>query len=189
MNWKKLRSEYETKTKDESEAKSTKDTKDAEGVDDKDEDDDDEDEREKDQDSVEQDATAADDNDKNVNDKEGGGHLLERAKQFDVRTDLMDQGWYISFSDIRKGSFLPRKVQQEGDVEWEENRKNSSSDNRGGGRKENGVWAHMTAKSARFLHWVGFDPTKGLPPPNEETTNALAFLGYDFMGRIVEKVN
>jgi hypothetical protein len=39
-----------------------------------------------------------------------------------------------------------------------------------------------------FLHWVGFDPTSALSPPNEETTQALAFLAHDFFGKIVEKV-
>jgi hypothetical protein len=33
----------------------------------------------------------------------------------------------------------------------------------------------------------GFDPQSPLPPPNEITTEGLAFLGYDFFGRIVEK--
>ena len=118
---------------------------------------------------------------------EEGGHLVERAAQFDIRTDKMNQGWYMQFSEHRKGSFLPRRLKHEGDNEWEEQRKNTKQKRRGG-RQENGVWATMPANSARFLHWVGFDPNKGLPPPNEETTNALAFLGYDFLGRIVEKV-
>jgi hypothetical protein len=45
----------------------------------------------------------------------------------------------------------------------------------------------MSATSVRFLHWVGFDPRSALAPPNDEVTEALAFLAYDFMGRIVEK--
>jgi len=40
--------------------------------------------------------------------------------------------------------------------------------------------------SVRFLHWIGFDPKSVMPPPNDEATEALGFLGYDFMGRIVE---
>jgi len=117
-------------------------------------------------------------------DPEGGGHLVERAVQFDIRTDKMNQGWYMQFSEHRKGSFLPRRLKTEGDGEWEEQRKKAKKK----GPAENGVWAHMQANSARFLHWVGFDPNRGLPPCNEETTHALGFLGFDFMGRIVEKV-
>lgn len=115
-----------------------------------------------------------------------GGHLQERAVQFDVRTSLMDPTGYMKFSEHRKGSLLPRRVRQQGDMEWEENRKVAKGKR---GPTETGVWANMTAPSARFLHWVGFDPDKGLPPPNDETTQALAFLGYDFVGRIVEKVS
>jgi hypothetical protein len=37
------------------------------------------------------------------------------------------------------------------------------------------------------LHWVGFDPQSALPPPNKDTTHALAFISHDFVGRIVEK--
>ena len=114
-----------------------------------------------------------------------GGHLLQRAIQFDIRTDNMDKNWYVKFSEHRKGSFLPRNLKQDGDSEWEKNRKANYQR----GRQETGVWSNMPANSARFLHWVGFDPNKGLPPPNEETTNALGFLGYDFFGRIVEKVS
>lgn len=112
-----------------------------------------------------------------------GGHLQERAEQFDLRTNLMDPSGYMKFSEHRRGSFLPKRIRQEGDVEWEENRKLSKAK----GNKDSGVWSTMSAKSARFLHWVGFDPDNGLPPPNDETTQALAFLGYDFVGRIVEK--
>jgi hypothetical protein len=39
------------------------------------------------------------------------------------------------------------------------------------------------------LHWVGFDLASALSPPNEPTTQALGFLAYDFVGKIVEKVN
>ena len=46
----------------------------------------------------------------------------------------------------------------------------------------------MAVNSVKFLHWIGFNPTSDLPPPNEEVTHALAFLGYDIIGKIVEKV-
>lgn len=45
---------------------------------------------------------------------------------------------------------------------------------------------HMPAVVVRFLHWLGFEPPE-VPPPDNETTQVLAFLGYDRMGRIVEK--
>jgi len=44
----------------------------------------------------------------------------------------------------------------------------------------------MSAVSVRFLHWLGFDPPEK-PPPDGETTQVLGFLGYDRMGRIIEK--
>lgn len=46
----------------------------------------------------------------------------------------------------------------------------------------------LPPSQVQFLHWVGFDPSSSLPPPNNDTTEALAFLAYDFMGKIVEKV-
>jgi len=49
-----------------------------------------------------------------------------------------------------------------------------------------GEWENISSKAVRFLHWLGFDPPN-LYPPDEETTQALAFLAYDRLGRIVEK--
>jgi len=48
-------------------------------------------------------------------------------------------------------------------------------------------WESLNSLSVQFLHWLGFDLSSSLPPPNEETTQALAFLGHDFLGKIVEK--
>jgi hypothetical protein len=112
-----------------------------------------------------------------------GGHLEERAAQFDVRTDEMEQDWYLKFSEVRRGSFLPRKsgMKRANEKQWEEQRKKPR------GRPKAGNWETMSATSVRFLHWVGFDPRSALAPPNDEVTEALAFLAYDFMGRIVEK--
>merc|ERR1711957_681152 len=45
----------------------------------------------------------------------------------------------------------------------------------------------LPAPHVQFLHWLGFDPRSSLPPPCPQTAEALAFLGYDFMGKIVEK--
>ena len=92
------------------------------------------------------------------------GHLQERAAHFDHRTQHMPDEWYLKYSVIRQGSFLPRRRKDDG--------------------KPQG-WSN--ARTTRFLHWIGFDPNSALPPPTDETSSALAFLGYDFVGRIVEK--
>lgn len=115
------------------------------------------------------------------------GHLHERASQFDLRTERMQGDWYLKYAALRQGSFLPRRNKTTAgslDAEWETARK--SKVGRGCSNKK-GVWAHMSAPTVRFLHWLGFDPMSALPPPTEEVAQALAFLGYDFFGRIVEK--
>lgn len=121
--------------------------------------------------------TAADDEDETV----VGGHLKERAANFDVRTLQMPQGAYAKFSECRRGSFLSRKSgrqMKKADKEWEQLALTGGS--------RNGSWNHMSAISVRFLHWLGFEPPT-FPPPDEETTEALGFLGYDRMGQIVEQ--
>lgn len=113
------------------------------------------------------------------------GHLYERAAQFDLRTEKMPEEWYLKYSILRQGSFLPRRrkgQRSSADETWEASRKHRKQ-----GERRQGVWAHMSATAVRFLHWVGFEPASALPPPNEDVTFALAFLGYDFFGRIVEK--
>lgn len=112
------------------------------------------------------------------------GHLFERMVGFDVRTDRMKQDWYLKFADIRhQGSFLSRGGGKKGtDSKWDRD----PSRRRKQGEKGGGNWAHMSASVVRFLHWVGFDPQSALPPPNDDTTQALAFLAHDFVGRIVE---
>jgi len=111
-----------------------------------------------------------------------GGHLQERAAQFDVRTDAMKGDWYMTFAEVRTGSFLPRRSQKKTQEEktWDATRTTTR------GRTKDGVWDNMNSASVRFLHWLGFDPRSSLPPPGDETTQALAFLGYDIMGRIIE---
>ena len=37
-----------------------------------------------------------------------GGYLQERLSQFDIRTERMLDNWYLTFSEVRKGSFLDR---------------------------------------------------------------------------------
>jgi hypothetical protein len=111
-----------------------------------------------------------------------GGHLQERAAQFDLRTDAMKEDWYMTFAEVRTGSFLPRRNQKK----TQEERTWDATRSTGRGRAKDGMWDNMTSASVRFLHWVGFDPRSALPPPNEETTQAMAFLGYDIMGRIIE---
>jgi hypothetical protein len=112
-----------------------------------------------------------------------GGHLKERAAQFDARTERMKSEWYIQFAKVRQGSFLLKGLRHRKskvEVEWEANRKSIR------GRRPG--WESMPASSVRFLHWVGFEPPT-IHPPNEETTQALAFMGYDIMGKILEKVS
>jgi hypothetical protein len=111
-----------------------------------------------------------------------GGHLQERAAQFDARTQAMMEDWYMTFAEVRTGSFLPRRSQKKTQEEktWDATRSNIR------GRAKDGMWDNMTSATVRFLHWIGFDPRSALPPPSDETTQALAFLGYDMMGRIIE---
>jgi hypothetical protein len=111
--------------------------------------------------------------------EEAVGHLQERVAQFDARTRIMQDDWYLKFAEMRRGSFLPRKVAVQ-----EDGPENNADDN------EKGVanWENRPLTSIRFLHWIGFDPRSALPPPSEQITHALAFLCYDFFGRIVEKV-
>ena len=77
---------------------------------------------------------------------------------------------YIEFSEIRQGSFLGRISNAE---------MNETAD-------QIGRWAKMLPIHRRFLVWCGFDPESSEPPPNESTTEALGFLAYNFLGRIVE---
>jgi len=136
-------------------------------------------------------STSADDNKKADVDIEGaaanvvGGHFAERMNQFDVRTDRMKKEWYLVFSDLRQGSFLPRRIGKktsQSDRDWE-----SKQGPKKRGRMKDGTWGNLPAMTVRFLHWVGFEPLSALPPPNEDTAQALAYLGHDFVGRIVEK--
>mmetsp|Transcript_32816 Transcript_32816/g.77395 ORF Transcript_32816/g.77395 Transcript_32816/m.77395 type:complete len:665 (-) Transcript_32816:3932-5926(-) len=135
-----------------------------------------------------------DDNNKTDDDDDvDGGHLRERAANFDFRTDQMKNDWYVEYSKVRLGSFLPSKststtsttitkknkqYRSSLEREWDKLRKV--------GRHARGEWENLNAKAVRFLHWLGFDPPN-LYPPDEETTQALAFLAYDRLGRIVEK--
>lgn len=111
--------------------------------------------------------------------------MKERAANFDVRTEDMKNDKYLTFAQVRRGgSFLPRHSGRASKDEREWQSLSSSDGNRG--RRKDGVWDTMSMTSVRFLHWIGFDPKTALAPPNDEATEALGFLGYDFMGRIVE---
>ena len=113
------------------------------------------------------------------------GHLKERAGQFDVRTERMQHEWYLRFSEVRRGSFLPKRSQRTTeDIDWDDARKSGKV---GTPKQSRGTWAQLSSKAVRFLHWAGFDPQSALPPPKMEITEALAFLCYDFFGRIVER--
>ena len=116
-----------------------------------------------------------------MNDSNVGGHLRDRLAQFDVRTDRMKEQWYIAFSEVRKGSFLDRGGLTSEARSWETERK------KGRGRKKMCTWEALPASHIQFLHWVGFDQRSPLPPPDASSTEALAFLAHDFMGKIVEK--
>ncbi len=117
----------------------------------------------------------------NVMQNNVGGHLKERLAQFDLRTERMKESWYMAFSEVRKGSFLTRGGLSAEDRAWEKQRKT------GTGRKKTSTWEALPSSHIRFLHWVGFDQRSSLPPPEPSTAEALAFLGYDFMGKIIEK--
>ena len=116
--------------------------------------------------------------------KEGvGGHLRDRLVQFDMRTDRMKEQWYMAFAEVRKGSFVTRSGLSSEDREWEKHRKKGG----GKGKKRICTWEALPSSHIQFLHWVGFDTRSKLPPPDVATTEALAFLGYDFFGKIIEK--
>jgi len=117
-----------------------------------------------------------------------GGHLQTRLEQFDVRTKTMKERWYMAFAEVRQGSFLSKSINAEV-RQWKRKRKDLKKDRGGGGRGriKAGCWESLPASHVQFLHWVGFDPRSSLPPPCAGTAEALAFLGYDFMGKIVEK--
>ena len=110
------------------------------------------------------------------------GRLIERLFNFDARTDKMRGDWYLKFADVRRGSFLPRTCGRK-PMEMEKQEKK-----RGRPAKNRTTWQNLNPSSVIFLHWIGFDPTSALSPPNEDTTQALGYLAYDFFGRIVEKV-
>jgi hypothetical protein len=110
------------------------------------------------------------------------GRVIERLSNFDARTDDMRSDDYLKFADIRRGSFLPRSGGTNKGMIADVERK------RGRPSKNRTTWTNLNPSSIVFLHWIGFDPTSALSPPNEETTQALGYLAYDFFGRIVEKV-
>ena len=95
----------------------------------------------------------------------------------------MKDDWYVEYAKVRQGSFLPgsgRARRSKTEIEWDRLRKIKK------GRHAAGEWENISGRAVRFLHWLGFDPPN-LYPPDEETTQALAFLAYDRLGRIVEK--
>lgn len=114
------------------------------------------------------------------------GHLRNRLAQFDIRTDNMKSDSYLNFAELRRHGFLSRALAPEGASTWNKIRLERPED--GSRRKRKvGTWEALNPASIQFLHWLGFDPNSSLPPPNEDTTNVLSFLAYDFMGKIVEK--
>lgn len=112
--------------------------------------------------------------------------LYERMGNFDARTNNMNSNSYIQFADVRKGSFLPRKELDSKSKEWAKSR-SVRMKGRPSGKKQT-TWTNLHPSSVVFLHWLGFDPMSSLPPPDEDTAQALGFLAHDFLGKIVEKV-
>lgn len=115
-----------------------------------------------------------------------GGRLNLRLANFDARTTEMGDDSYLKFADYRKGSFLSKnRGKPTADVkEWKENRQQAPKKR---GRPKRTNWQNLHHSCVVFLHWIGFDQRSALSPPNEETTQALGFLAYDFFGKIVEK--
>ena len=109
------------------------------------------------------------------------GRFYERLGNFDTRTSNMRPDSYLKFADVRRGSFLPRKNLHAETKEWQKS-------NRKRGRTAKGGWSNLHPSCVVFLYWLGFDPMSSLPPPDEETTQALGFLAHDFLGKIVETV-
>ncbi len=149
-------------------------------------------------DEIKQPKALNDDDDENNNNKEDadedggddtidyGGRLNLRLANFDARTTEMGDDSYLKFANCRKGSFLPKnRGKPTADVkEWKENRQQLPKKK---GRPKRTNWQNLHHTSVVFLHWIGFDQRSALSPPNDETTQALAFLAYDFFGKIVEK--
>jgi len=190
--WRRMHKAYtDSKNDDESKIQKPKagEDDDENGVDDGVDEDDDEDNDEDDDDDKEQQEKEEVQKDQKKKKSQGaneesqsisGGHLNDRLAQFDARTERMKEEWYMTFAIVRQGSFLSKSYSAE-DRLWEKTRKKKIV-----GKKPS-TWQSLHASYVQFLHWVGFDHRSALPPPNEETTEALAFLGYDFMGKIIEK--
>ena len=117
---------------------------------------------------------------------ESSSRLFERLSNFDARTHHMNSDSYLQFADVRKGSFLPRKGLDHESKEWAKSKSVRKKGNLAGQKLT--TWTNLHPSSVIFLHWLGFDPLSSLPPPDEETTQALGFLAHDFLGKIVEKV-
>eukprot|EP00594_Rhizosolenia_setigera_P011483 CAMPEP_0178955632 /NCGR_PEP_ID=MMETSP0789-20121207/9722_1 /TAXON_ID=3005 /ORGANISM="Rhizosolenia setigera, Strain CCMP 1694" /LENGTH=975 /DNA_ID=CAMNT_0020637303 /DNA_START=74 /DNA_END=3001 /DNA_ORIENTATION=+ len=123
-------------------------------------------------------------------DEEGvGGHMRSRLAQFDIRTDVMKDQWYIAFSEVRKGSFLPKNTSSVEERKWNRQRREiKENKHKRKPRHRPQKWENLPACVVQFLHWLGFfNQRNALPVPNMDVTEALAFLGYDFVGKIVEK--
>ena len=134
----------------------------------------------KDDDDDDDDAKDKSDTPAPVPEKINSARLVERLANFDARTNKMGGDSYMNFADVRRGSFLPRRRTESGETKPKKKR----------GRPANSrtTWQHLNSTSIIFVHWIGFDPRSALSPPNDETTHALGFLAYDFLGKLVEKV-
>lgn len=121
-----------------------------------------------------------------INNSIDGSRLYERLGNFDARTHHMNSDSYMQFADVRRGSFLPRKGLDQESKKWAKSKSVKKKGNTAG--QKHTTWTNLHPSSVIFLHWLGFDPLSSLPPPDEDTTQALGFLAHDFLGKIVEKV-
>ncbi|GAX20087.1 hypothetical protein FisN_18Lh025 [Fistulifera solaris] len=106
-----------------------------------------------------------DDKDNRITQPATGGHLMERAAHFDQRTCHMKEDWYLQFAQVirTKGSFLPAR--------------------------------DPGFHSTRFWHWIrvpaiqegSFWSHDDFKEPHPIVSKAMAFLAFDFLGRIIEQ--
>jgi hypothetical protein len=67
---------------------------------------------------------------------------------FDARTSIMGQDSYLQFSDVRRGSFLPRQNTSNEAKEF-----SKSNKKRGRPKKNSTTWTNLHPSSIIFLHW------------------------------------
>tara|TARA_B110000305_G_scaffold215023_1_gene252192 strand:+ start:758 stop:1702 length:945 start_codon:yes stop_codon:yes gene_type:complete len=90
----------------------------------------------------------------------------------------MKSKWYARYEEtFRTGSFTKFAKNSRG---------HKGPSRRTTGANARITWNTLPKPTARFLHWLGFEPNSSLPPPSKEVADALSFLAHDTVGRIVE---